>query len=220
MALLALATLPYAWRRRWPTAAFLLATLATTAVWWFGYNGSALPIIMLLGMYWVAAGSHIKPLVLSGAAVLTCLTLLWIKDEVPFGAAEMAASVVSLSAAVALGRASQLRAALADARALVAQESAHRRLGEERLRIAGELHDVVGHSLGVIAVQAGVGRHLTSTNPEQAAGALDNIAKLSRSSLDEIRAVVTTLHRPHRLSIPLRDWATCPLSSRPLGRQG
>ncbi|MGC1207356.1 MAG: sensor histidine kinase, partial [Ornithinimicrobium sp.] len=56
-----------------------------------------------------------------------------------------------------------------------------------------ELHDVVGHSLGTIAVQAGVGRHLMSTEPASAAEALDNIAQLSRTSLDEVRAVVAAL---------------------------
>ena len=195
VALLALATLPYAWRSRWPAAAFIVATLSTSAVWWLGYNGSALPITMLLGIYWVASISHTKTLLVCGAVALACLSLLWTADGVPFGATEMTASVVSLTAAVAVGRSGRLRVALADSRVRVAEEAARRRLGEERLRIAGELHDVVGHALGVIAVQAGVGGHLISTNPKQAAVALDNIAELSRSSLDEIRTVVATLHQ-------------------------
>ena len=64
---------------------------------------------------------------------------------------------------------------------------------EERLRIARELHDIIGHSLGTIAVQAGVGRHLMANEPEKAAEALDSIARVSRSSLDEVRAVVAAL---------------------------
>jgi signal transduction histidine kinase len=82
---------------------------------------------------------------------------------------------------------------LAEARAQAAEEAARRRSSEERLRIARELHDIIGHSLGTIAVQAGVGRHLMATEPGRAADALDSIARISRSSLDEVRAVVATL---------------------------
>ena len=70
---------------------------------------------------------------------------------------------------------------------------ARRRSSEERLRISRELHDIIGHSLGTIAVQAGVGRHLIDTEPGSAAEALDNIARISRDSLDEVRAVVAAL---------------------------
>ena len=68
-----------------------------------------------------------------------------------------------------------------------AEEAARRRSSEERLRVARELHDIIGHSLGTIAVQAGVGRHLMETEPEKAAEALDSIARISRDSLDEVR---------------------------------
>jgi signal transduction histidine kinase len=64
-------------------------------------------------------------------------------------------------------------------RAEAAEEAARRRSSEERLRIARELHDIIGHSLGTIAVQAGVGRHLMETEPEKAADALDSIAKIT-----------------------------------------
>ena len=44
-------------------------------------------------------------------------------------------------------------------------EEAKRAVADERLRIAQELHDVVAHSMGVIAVQAGVGAHVIDTDP-------------------------------------------------------
>ena len=101
--------------------------------------------------------------------------------------------MIALAITVGLGRAGRLRVDLANARAEAAEEAARHRSTEERLRIARELHDIIGHSLGTIAVQAGVGRHLMETEPEKAADALDNIARISRDSLDEVRAVVAAL---------------------------
>jgi signal transduction histidine kinase len=72
-------------------------------------------------------------------------------------------------------------------------EMPRRRAVEERLRIARELHDIIGHSLGTIAVQAGVGRHLMETDPDKGADALESIARISRDSLDEVRSVVAAL---------------------------
>ena len=54
-------------------------------------------------------------------------------------------------------------------------EAARRAAADERLRIAQELHDVVAHSLGVIAVQAGVGAHVLDDDPAEARRALEHI---------------------------------------------
>ena len=101
-----------------------------------------------------------------------------------------------------------MRVDLANARAEAAEEAAARQSSEERLRIARELHDIIGHSLGTIAVQAGVGRHLMDSEPEKAADALDSIAKISRDSLDEVRSVVAALRDdepPYRPAPSLAD---------------
>ncbi|MEU0490149.1 sensor histidine kinase [Nocardiopsis sp. NPDC006139] len=58
---------------------------------------------------------------------------------------------------------------------------------EERLRIAREVHDLVGHSLSVISMQAGVALHVVDRRPEQAAVALAAIRDSSRSALEELR---------------------------------
>ncbi|WP_235344551.1 sensor histidine kinase [Brevibacterium sp. UCMA 11754] len=63
----------------------------------------------------------------------------------------------------------------------------------ERLRIARDLHDVLGHSLSQINVQAGVGEHLIDRDPEQARGALAAIKELSRTGLNEVRSVLHTM---------------------------
>jgi len=63
----------------------------------------------------------------------------------------------------------------------------------ERLRIANELHDVLGHSLSLINVQAGVALHLLDRDPSHARGALEHIKAASRSALDEVRGVLGVL---------------------------
>jgi signal transduction histidine kinase len=72
-------------------------------------------------------------------------------------------------------------------------EVTRRALAEERLRIAQELHDVVAHSMGVIAVQAGVGAHVIDTEPGEAKKALEAISQTSRSTLVEIRRMLGVL---------------------------
>ena len=92
------------------------------------------------------------------------------------------------------------------------EEAARRAASDERLRIAQELHDVVAHSLGVIAVQAGVGSHVLDTDPEEARRALDHIAETSRSSLAEIRRLLGVVRDAtgRRATTPHPGWSDLP----------
>jgi signal transduction histidine kinase len=191
--LLILSTVPYVWRRRWPTAAFLISMVSVTAVWLLGYNAGTLPLMLMFGGYFVAVARPIWEVALCAAVALGCFGLLWAGGGAPYGPRDALISVLALAITVGLGRAGRLRVDLANTRVRATEEAAQRRSTEERLRIARELHDIIGHSLGTIAVQAGVGRHLMETEPDKAAEALDNIAKISRDSLAEVRTVVAAL---------------------------
>lgn len=61
---------------------------------------------------------------------------------------------------------------------------------QERIRIARELHDVIGHALSQINVQASVGLHLMDRDPEQARTALGSIKETSKTALEEVRSVL------------------------------
>jgi signal transduction histidine kinase len=65
----------------------------------------------------------------------------------------------------------------------------------ERLRIARELHDIVAHSIGVIAIQAGAGRRVFDARPDQARDALGAIEATSRETLSGLRRMMTGLRR-------------------------
>ncbi|MFJ5925282.1 sensor histidine kinase [Kitasatospora sp. NPDC092948] len=64
---------------------------------------------------------------------------------------------------------------------------------EERLRIAREIHDVVTHSVGLIAVKAGIANHVAATRPEEAGPALTAIEEISRKALSDLRATLVVL---------------------------
>ena len=65
----------------------------------------------------------------------------------------------------------------------------------ERLRIARELHDMVAHSIGIIAIQAGVGRRVIDTQPAEARNALTAIEATSRETLAGLRQMLGVLRR-------------------------
>jgi signal transduction histidine kinase len=74
-----------------------------------------------------------------------------------------------------------------------AEERAQLLLVEERMRIARELHDVVAHSLSIVAVQAGVGHHVIGSRPDEAAKSLSAIETTSRAALGELRSLLGVL---------------------------
>jgi signal transduction histidine kinase len=96
----------------------------------------------------------------------------------------------------------------------VREEQARRAVSEERLRMAQEVHDVVGHGLAVIAMQAGAGLHVLDRDLEKARAALRAIQATSRESLDGLRAELAVLRgdaaaaddaAPRRPSVGLSD---------------
>ena len=66
---------------------------------------------------------------------------------------------------------------------------------EERLRIARELHDVVAHSMTVVAVQAGFGEYVFDSEPAQARAALGNIQHVTREALSDMQRLLGVLRQ-------------------------
>jgi signal transduction histidine kinase len=91
------------------------------------------------------------------------------------------------------------RAVLAATRGQLARETqtreerARRHAAEERLRIARELHDVLGHAMATISVQAGVGLHVLEQRPGQAREALAAIKKICDEGLTDVKTILGIL---------------------------
>ncbi|MGW2019196.1 sensor histidine kinase [Streptomyces sp. NPDC001927] len=163
------------------------------------------PVVMsaVIAVYTVAARTD-RPTTwrvgLITMAVLTGASMLF--GPTPWYAQENLGVFAWTGMAAAAGDAVRSRRAFVDAireRAERAErtreEEARRRVAEERLRIARDLHDVVAHHIALVNVQAGVAAHVMDKRPDQAKEALGHVRAASRSALDELRATVGLLRQ-------------------------
>ncbi|WP_021593942.1 sensor histidine kinase [Actinomadura welshii] len=109
---------------------------------------------------------------------------------------------VVLAMAVTWMTGNSVRVRRAHAKTLREQATAQA-VAAERLRIARELHDMVAHSIGIIAIQAGVGGRVIDTQPAEARNALNAIEATSRDTLSGLRRMLTALRRDDPGAAPL-----------------
>jgi signal transduction histidine kinase len=182
-------------RRRYPAG---VLGVAAAAVWvYLGLDYPYGPVFLagLVAMCSAVASGHRRSAYLvTGVAFAALLVLHMVRNpgESPplFGAGGWLSSLAIVIAVCEWWRARRER--LAQVR--LAQEEAERRRGsEERLRIARDLHDSLGHHVSLINVQAGVALHLMDDDPEQARSALAAIKRSSGELLREMRATLGVL---------------------------
>lgn len=209
--LTAAAFLPLALRRRFP-----LAVLAVTSVLAAGYDWGHFPpnlvfVAPLVALYTVATLRDRRTALIAGV-LSACVQLggAWVGVGSAGFWTELVRVVALLGVAGALGDATRNRRAYVievEQRAADAErtreEEARRRVDEERLRIARELHDVTAHSLSIIAVQSGAASHVIDKDPAEARRALEAIRRTSKSALDELRAMLGVLRAVGDSDVPL-----------------
>jgi signal transduction histidine kinase len=201
-------TLPLAARRRFPLAVLATSVASGLAFAAIGLPPAFLGPAILVPAYTVAAYCD-RWVSLAGLAVaevgLAAVqltrggveTTAWVQFALIIGAAWLLGRFVGdrrVYAAQLEQRTAELEqrtAELEQAR----EELAHRAVAEERLRLARELHDVVAHSISVIAVQSGVGAHVANTQPKEAVKALAAIQATSRTALTELRRLLGVLRQ-------------------------
>ncbi|WP_246842876.1 sensor histidine kinase [Allokutzneria sp. NRRL B-24872] len=194
--------LPVAVRRRWPLAVLAVvlgAGLLSTAIGavgvgvvWVVYAPTVLALYTVASTVdarW-AAGAFAVSLAGAGATIYACYprgtAFEWSTEAVVVGA--------GMGVAWAAGTVVRWRRETA---ATFAHQFAREAVVEERLRIARELHDVVGHSMSLIAVKATVANHLA--DPAESRSALAIIETTSRDALVEIRRVLGVLREDAEL---------------------
>ena len=190
IALVLIATLPYFARRTAPLPVLLISLPAAAALYIAGYNPGSTPFLVAIGAYTVAAYRPLREVVIAAVFINACLLVMLVGDSPAFGVPDFASSAPIYIALILVGWSMQQRRLRYEAFEREQDLIRERAVADERLRIAQELHDVIGHSLGVIAVQAGVGMHMIDSDPDEAKRALEHISRTSRTSLGEIRRLL------------------------------
>jgi len=193
---------PVAVRRRWPLPALVVSTTGAVVSLLTGVVptvavGAPLAAIAVT-LYLVARSESRRRSVVALAVCVAAFvgtvvarrdvgapTEDWLKTLYGLGFGS-----VVLAVGWTLGLTARLRQSYADH--AVAQ-TARQAVAEERLRIARELHDIVAHSLSLIAVKAGIGNHVAEQHPAEAREALRVIESTSRASLAEMRHLLGVL---------------------------
>jgi signal transduction histidine kinase len=201
-ALVLLHTLPLAARRRFPGTVLAICVASGLAIGALFLPPEFLGPAILVAVYSVAAyGSRWVALAGLAAAELGLAAVqliqgrfgepaAWVQFALIIGAAWLLGYFVG-DRHVYAARLEERTAELEQAR----EELARRAVAEERLRLARELHDVVAHSMSVIAVQSGVGAHVAESRPEEVGKALSAIEATSRATLEELRRLLSVLRQ-------------------------
>jgi signal transduction histidine kinase len=196
LVLVGAACLVLAGRRRWPVTVLGLSVAAATVYTLLGYlNGSVL-VAPMIAVYTVASLTDVRRAVAYGLGTLVVLGSASIAVN-PLGRFGGSVEILPFmtAAVVVAGIAVANRRAYVESIRDRAEQDARRRVDEERLRIARELHDVVAHTMATINVQAGVAAHVLSTRPETVAESLQAIKTASKEGLRELRAILNVLRQ-------------------------
>lgn len=203
-----LQTVPLIWRRRRPPVVFLITILAAAIPPVIGGLGdNAFGIIgPVVALYTVAAYRNLRiSLGCYLAAGLAATLLHQLPQMREFDPIYLLLPVVPFGGAWFLGVQVRLRrkyaAALEDREALLERQrhiEAIEAVARERSRIARDLHDVVGHSLSIIAIQSGAARMNFHSRPDQAQVAISSIEETAKQASEEMGRLLSVMGGPER----------------------
>lgn len=190
-------------RLRWPLPVTAVTVLAGAAQPWFPPHYILVDVLSMVALCTLASLVDRRTAWTAGGIAIVALTIssvLWQPGHLLNIRNLLPANYVALSVAVG-DSVRNRRAYLRQAQERVEQaehsreQEALRRVREERIRIARDLHDVVAQHITLVNAQAGVAHHLLRADPGKAAQALADIRETSRAALDELRATVGLLRQ-------------------------
>ncbi len=190
---------------QWPAwLPVAVTTVGATASMAAGAPDALIGPALVVSILVFSLRSEKTPVIAGTAAVIGVLVIghLVFSLHAKTGWADLAV-VPWIAVAAAIGqavRAKRAHQAMLEERARRAEEGrelqARRRIQEERLRIARELHDAVGHHVALISVQAGAMSYLLDSDLDKARESLAHIQRASESALEELRLTVGLLRQP------------------------
>lgn len=192
--LVVLNALTLVYRRRGPLATLVVSTVLTTTFLALAYPYGPIFFPFLVAGY--TAARYLRPqrsTPAAAAALLVLLSHLFTNEASLPGLLGLIPATAWVVVPFALGLSRRLYVeSLERERA----EAVRQRVGDERLRVAQEVHDVVGHGLAAIKMQADLALHLLARKPEQAEASLTAISRTSSEALDELRATLAVVRHP------------------------
>lgn len=177
---------------RWPAGAVGLALAAVLSSHWLGYAPAAIDLALMVALF--KAATPQRPWRSIGLGAVVVVGYVAVGASTPGGISPEGVLLGTLAVLASLGLGFAVVGQRTYARAK-REEETQRRVTEERLRIARELHDVVSHSISTINVQAGVAAHVMGERPEQAREALLAIKETSKETLRELRGILQVLRQ-------------------------
>lgn len=177
--------------RWWPLISFAICALAVSAYLVLGYPYGPILLSLVIATYTLARWESFRVAVIAAVIALPLLLAHVITNSAAlaglWGLAPGAAWIV-VPFTVGL-----TRRLVVDAAARQRAEAERRALDDERVRLASEVHDIVGHGLAAIQMQADIARHVRDRKPEQVDIALDAISRASAEALAELRATLAAI---------------------------
>jgi signal transduction histidine kinase len=179
-----------------------LVVIAQTAAGGEVFDVAFVPFLaIMIGVFTLAARARTRALVIGGVLLTVAVVVAALSSDSPGGSllfGLLFGVAFPIAIGVSYGARTRLMHRLRE-RAFELESERERRAREavsaERRRIAGELHDVVTHSVSVMVVQAAAARRLVPTDPDRAREAMEAIERTGREALDEMRRLLGVLRR-------------------------
>jgi signal transduction histidine kinase len=186
-----------AWRRRYPVLVMGAVFAAVFVYFAVGYPQGPIWLPLIVAYFAAAVrGRRLAAAITAAAGFCIFPWLDYVLRNAPPPSAvflgALAAWLLVLLGAAEIVRIRQERAA---EKARIHEQEQLTRASDERLRIARELHDAIGHHLSLINVQSGVALHLGNELPDQARNSFSAIKQASKDALSELRSVLSVLRQ-------------------------
>lgn len=195
-------------RRVKPIAVTALVTMVQSVIWIIHLPEVLLSAMVILYTAASDAGKRGRQAAVAASVVLTAVTCIGVviaADVTPY---QVPLIVLTLGTALVLGVSADRQRRLGELLAAQVTEvrltSAHERaqaVAAERSHIARELHDIIGHTLTVIAVRAEAADRVSQSRPDAAGAAVSDIAAAARSALSDTRRVLAGLREPDQVDL-------------------
>lgn len=193
LTLVAIAFAALSVRRRWPLVTLTVATAASTAYLLETFPYGPILVAFFIAVYTVA---NLLSLKTAGIAVFIALvvflTHVWVHPSALGGVRGLIPGSAWAVVPFAIGTTVRMSRGAKEAARM---EAVRQQLSDERIRLAEEVHDIVGHGLAAIQMQADIALHVDEQQTPKTRTALESISRASAEAFEELRSTLDLMSR-------------------------